>query len=770
MRKKTRHKQQRDRKGQASQRGPFLARHPLNDVPFAQRREYTQEVASNARKTFDVVLPRVLSLVKKVDPLHALALIATHGLMASFDTRAEDKAKGWKPRIQQSHVEYLQSLFLRGPWLRGMTFPEPGEIQNLLDWLPDLFNASQQMRHIVQEVAANQEAEGASKIAGVQELLRSHTSAVRNWGYFGTVTRISKELFKRVNEPFKQIYGISLTSLITVFEGLVRRHEEKVNEHRKRLFDISREPTVDSMVTRFFAEFEPKGELADFRRELTAPGVGRREAAMRIWMVADRFLASGLIVNIEQLALETETEATALWIIFNQLSVGFGDLSDLNPEGLLLENPVWLRPMIYLDRSQYFCPLPQTLLSFIFPIVDELVAPHSKLQQKLSQARANFLEDEVSELFAKALPGATMHRGFKWREVDRQYENDLAVRFDTTLLLIECKSGRVSWPALRGAPVRLVEHVKTLIVEPSDQSGRLAERLKADVALVDGGQVPTLGFPLALEGITCVLRLSVTLHDFATLQSVPVLLEGAGALQNKYPLAPCLSLADLEVMLDLLDTACLRVHYLRRRAEMLMRLNAIGDELDMLGLYLDTSLNLGFIDLESSQLLTVGYSKKIDRYYTARDEGLIIPKPRPAASEWILRLCRQLQERGKEGWSEIACGLLSVQPKDQTNMERQLRALAKRLQEDKPLKGGLDSIALIPPEWMNQAVAFQVKRRDQAGSYGRDSVNVAQQAMQMDHVTRCVVFVVDALDPELKYLSAGLLYAQERQPGKAVFY
>lgn len=34
-----------------------------------------------------------------------------------------------------------------------------------------------------------------------------------------------------------------------------------------------------------------------------------------------------------------------------------------------------------------------------------------------------------------------------------------------------------------------------------------------------------------------------------------------------------------------------RLHYLRRRASTMLSQHVIGDELDMLGLYLDTSLN-----------------------------------------------------------------------------------------------------------------------------------------------------------------------------------
>jgi hypothetical protein len=474
-------------------------------------------------------------------------------------------------------------------------------------------------------------------------------------------------------------------------------------------------------------------------------------------------------VTDEEIAIKYEVNLDAVSKLTARLSLAPGALADQAPEGLFLNNPVWLQPLIKMQKGAYFCALPQTLMSFVLPIAEELLKPFESLQKKLSDVKASYLEDEVFRLFENAFPGADTHRGFKWQEGKEEYENDLVVRFDTTLILIEAKSGRVTWPALRGAPSRLIEHIKELIVKPSDQSGRLGQRIEGDIARLQAGEAPTLNFPLALEGVTCVARLSVTLHDFATIQSVPGLLADAGVLKNKFPLAPCMSLADLEVMLDLLNASYIRLHYLRRRAELLLSLNTIGHELDMLGLYLDTSLNLGVVQTRYNSFVTVGYSTKIDRYYTLRDEGLVGQKPKPHTSAWFVRLCEQLQQRSRRGWSEIACELLSIASIDQQRLERHIRNLATRLLSGKPLKQGQDSIVLIPPERIHHAFAFQVKLRDGPGPYGSNAENIAQQAFESEHVKRCVVIVVDAQSTDLPYLSAGIFTALERNTSGAIF-
>lgn len=756
-----------------SARGPFMVGHPLNGLSSEIRRSFVLETVAQSKAKYAELLPKLLESVSRLDPLHSVALMSTYGLMGPSERQGKGSDKGWQPNIQQGHVEYLQALCLRHPFdFKNRYFPDPSDIQNYFDWIPELFEASHLIRHpgVTAEGEDRKAFQSRLAVATVQEFLRTHTSVVRNWGYFKSVTRISKALFERIDQPFSQVFGLKLTQVIDIFESLVRRQEDRLNDYRQKIHEeISRKKSQGAMVDGFLAAF-PKfhGELDDFKAQLTAPGVSMQEAFCRIVAVTDRLVAQLLIIDCEELGAEHNVDPKVLGTFFNWLSLGLGDLHEEDPEALFLDNPVWLRPLIYFSHTTYFCALPQSLMSFVFPIVDELVNPYPDLTKKLSLARASFLEDEVAALFEKGLPGAQLSRGFKWREGNQQFESDLVIRYDTTILLVEAKSGKVSWPALRGAPARMIDHIRTLIVEPSDQSGKLAQRLQEDIDRVRGGEPAQLRFPVPMEGVTCVVRLSVTLHDFATLQSVPGMLADAGILHNKYPLAPCISLADLETLLDLFDEPYVRLHYLRRRAELLFKINTVGDELDMLGFYLDTSLDVGAMNKESNTFLLTGYSKKIDRYYTQLDEGFRGPKPQPNTSAWFKRLCEQLFHRNRPGWSEIACALLSVSPTDQRTIERRVREISARVKVGKVPKDNNDTIFSVPPAGVTQSLAFQVKRGDAPG-YGADSQNIARKSFEIPHVERSIVIVVDALSQDLSYLSAGLFMATERNPNMVVF-
>lgn len=79
--------------------------------------------------------------------------------------------------------------------------------------------------------------------------------------------------------------------------------------------------------------------------------------------------------------------------------------------------------------------------------------------------------------------------------------------------------------------------------------------------------------------------------------------------------------------------------------------HVIGDELDMLGLYLVTSLN--FVGLPP------GYSARLDPHYTVRDEGENVCKSRQATIAKFYRLCKQITHLPLSGWNELTAWTLA---------------------------------------------------------------------------------------------------------------
>lgn len=762
-------KRERSRRGVIKKdRGPFFRSIPLSRLTEGERKELAASIGERARDEMSEVIQRVEKIVLSVDPYLALAVTANYALVRFLGQRSSESVAS--SMVQQGHVEYLQGLFLRSSPRRDAHLATPEDVQALFELLPRLFAAYQNARvPTLQEMDQLQLPEqGALRL--VQEYIRAHTSVVRNWGYFGSVTRISNELFSGVDAQFKAEFQLAATDIAKIFEHMIRRHERRVNAHWNIVADVFAHSTVSKMVDAFFQKFSFQGDVEGFSVSLKKGALTIENLKYSLLPLADRFLTAEMFFRSEHIAHELGFDVDAVSALFKKLSLEPGALSAISSEQLFLENPVWLKPLIALPNGEFFCSLPQTLMSFVYSIVDGLAKPHPILNERFSDVRAEFLEKETERMLRSAFPRAQVITQYRWRSEGQEFEADIILKFDTTLLLVEAKSGKVSWPALRGAPSRLIAHVRDLIVAPSEQSGRLATKLQEEIELRESGMKPQLDFPLSLENVTAVLRLSVSLHDFATVQSVPTLLAQAGVLNNRYPLAPCISLADLEVILDLLEEPHVRLHYIRQRASTLLSQHVIGDELDMLGLYLDTSLNFGGLPPGEQKIFLNGYSERLDRYYTARDEGEHAHKPRRATSAWFNRLCDQISQRPLVGWSELTSALLSLTPDHQHELERKVQRIARRIREGKPILDNEDTIAFVGPEWLKTAVAIRARSPQISGGFCDGADRLASVVFEQDHVERCCIIVVNALSPELPYLSGALLIRTDRHVPATIFF
>lgn len=764
-----RRRKPRQQASSGSARGPIFKSIPVSQLTDNERKDWVVAMGEQARSELADALVEIETLTARVEPFQTLAVMASYALMR-FVTKDKSRERA-TPEVQQGHVEFLQAMYLRMPPSTLLSPSTPDDIQVLFDQLPRLFAAQHQARLPTQEsvdrpVTAN---EGALQI--VQEYLRAHTTVVRNWGYFSRVTRISGELLSGIDQQFTTRYGLTASDVVKLFEHLILRQEKRVSDHWLRVQDVFCLATVDEMVDAFFARFPFDGKTAEAAVELKREALTTRRLKAALLPMADQYLAAEFFFASDQIAQEAGLPLAAVGSLLRKLSLSFGALTNTPVERLFLNNPVWLKPLIALDSpGQYFCALPQTLMSFVYPIVDELVKPYPELAKPLSDVRSDFLEMEVERLLKVAFPDAQVVPRFKWRDGDQEFETDAMLRFDSTILLVEAKSAKVSWPALRGAPDRLLRDVRELIVAPSEQSGRLAAKLQQEVALRAADGAPQMAFPLSLDKVTAVVRLSVSLQDFATVQSVPSLLAHAGVLNNRYPLAPCISLADLEVLIDLLEEPHVRLHYIRQRASTMLAQQVVGDELDMLGLYLDTSLNFGGLQPGKQNVTLNGYSARLDRYYTAKDEGEHTRKPRRATIAWFNRLCEQISKRPMIGWSELTGALLSLTPIQQQNVEREVQKIARRIREGKVVRYGKDTIVLVGPEWTTMALAIRARDKRQPGKFLEGAELLASEVFEHEHVERCCVVVVDALDQQLPYLGGAVFTRLDRPVPVTIFF
>lgn len=272
-----------------------------------------------------------------------------------------------------------------------------------------------------------------------------------------------------------------------------------------------------------------------------------------------------------------------------KLAIQGGNLCGSEFEHLFMNNPVWSKPFIQDSHDEYFTAIPHAAMAFPFKILEALI-PDTKASKKvLSDARAEALETLVFDIVSEAMPSARVYRSVIWTDPQdgTQYENDVVAILGNQIYVFEAKSGKIAEAARRGAKNSLKLSLERLFVEPAIQSARLQDylnRANKSVSLVEketGKQVE-----LELNRPKAVYRFGVTMESLANLTSSKRYLVGLGLFDADSPWAPSLSIGELHMISKHLDNEVSFAHYLSRRFSIEEILDFMGDEQDLLSMYL----------------------------------------------------------------------------------------------------------------------------------------------------------------------------------------
>lgn len=221
-------------------------------------------------------------------------------------------------------------------------------------------------------------------------------------------------------------------------------------------------------------------------------------------------------IDIDEMSRNVGVDEVVIQNIITNFSFSFGELLESKREFFLMDNPVWNKPIISLS-SGYFCVLPQLFFSFVLKTLDQLVEKIDKLA--LHRQRAEYLEGKIEEIVKRRFPDSQVISGLKWDVDGTQFETDLIAFIDSHALIVEAKSHRISQQALRGAPDRIKRHLNDILISPGVQSYRLQEKLEQLRNEEFSEDSVAQGLPVDIKHIKKVLRISVSLDDFATLQT-----------------------------------------------------------------------------------------------------------------------------------------------------------------------------------------------------------------------------------------------------------
>ena len=172
-------------------------------------------------------------------------------------------------------------------------------------------------------------------------------------------------------------------------------------------------------------------------------------------------------------------------------------------------------------------------------------------------------------------------------------------------------------------------------------------------------------------------------------------------------LAPVISLTDLMVIFNILNLQSEKVHYLARRREIDAHLDWHGDELDILGFYLEHGLNIGETEFSGEHVYELlMHSKSFDLYYEGQESGVSIPKPGLTLTQRWKNMLTRLDQGKVDNWLDASILLLNVPFQDQRKLEGKLEKLSGRVRRGKTKQPHNAVILLAGPPQRRFFLAF----------------------------------------------------------------
>lgn len=275
--------------------------------------------------------------------------------------------------------------------------------------------------------------------------------------------------------------------------------------------------------------------------------------------------------------------------LLEALSLRPGELAGGNFEHFVMDNPVWAKPFIARPDGNFFLAIQYFPFSYPFKIIEELFGEEADLMDVYSDARSGYLEDAIAATLKQAVPSAKIYQSVLWDDPETgvRYENDVVAVVGNYVFAFEAKSGKISRAARRGAEKSLLKNVKSLFVEPWEQSQRLQQYLnehgKAAKLWEKVGGRPV---EIDLDKPKVAFSYSVCLEHLVALSSSKHFFVEAGLVTSDDVWAPVLSIGELLMLSKFLDSEVSFVHYLTRRFRIGEQFDFDGDEQDLLSMYL----------------------------------------------------------------------------------------------------------------------------------------------------------------------------------------
>jgi hypothetical protein len=467
------------------------------------------------------------------------------------------------------------------------------------------------------------------------------TMHVRGYGYHTHIHEAYSEIFAPHSDFLEQAYGFNAEDLyrtIQKLDGLVyskvgtpfgaTQSHQRLTEWMEEMGDEEVFRVMEQTGKHFiqqFTEANPDLSSDDAPDSVVAQSLDNIEGYKKLFWVIPK----------------TDKEEK----IFQMLSQSFGDnAAFFEPAKFkafpLNDSRITTKPLVKEDDRYYSFSLNLAFRN-IFKITEDLIKTVSTVYydnsykgNSNSLSRDNYIELKTKALFERIVPNGAFYRSLKYDIVEggmqKRPELDILGISGNTIYIIEVKAGELNSKHRRGALQGLKDRISETITEGSYQCHRaLTYILNTSTPTFDysdGNTNKTLTINKSAD--TEYVKVSVTFEHFSSIAANLKYLIGSGILSPDYKWTWIVSMYDLMVFADLMESESDFKEYLHHRIGMYERDDVVfEDEVDILGYFIDGNFPITKKE-ENEVVIFTGFASEIDAYYTKSGVGLpYVKKP-----------------------------------------------------------------------------------------------------------------------------------------------
>jgi hypothetical protein len=660
----------------------WVASQPTEEF-LAALKAGVDKAITTASPDFGAALRRLEGSVAAVPPLDLICATSFYFLTGEAGVNPEyNSPEG----IFQSHVELIHAFALR----QSLTDARP--TVTLQEGQLEIIEAAKEVVHafFILETAriAREPDEDKRRREVAIASMRTHAASVRGGSYYTDLSQVLAELFAPLESQIKDKLGVEITRLVEWWWTVAGAVNKRIAAQRELVHEIINLPLDDNWPSAVRDAFPRLPTIDDALVEQLRHNERERKGFVIIVSDLNLFrvfaFATGELVE----HYPGPVDGTALQKVLDTWSLAFGDTADLPLHKLLTDNPVLNKPIVAVKNDLYIWALASVFNHSAFPMLESLLEGDKPLWSQYLDRRANYLEKRIAAALQEKFSAGRVITNVVWTDPldGKEYETDVLLLIGDYTLIVECKAGRLSRPARRGRGRWLHDDIESLVVSPGRQAKRFAGFLASHTEHLNLSTRDGKCISIDTSQIHTALTLGATLEPLAgLLPSIHDLVETGLTNHELKALTHSLSLFDLLVVLEILDHPSDVLHYLSRRSELERSRFLVGDELDLLGFYLQTGFNVGptEFDAEPSGLRVVGLSDAIDTYRYKQEAGMEAEKPRVRRTEWWEQLLSTIESRKGPRWIELGNMICNVAFEDQQKFEEAITELKTDIAEGK---------------------------------------------------------------------------------------